>query len=261
MWTTFLIRLGRPRIGVITLHIESSTSWIWDGKLTHIRNYLKSQFRMMISPLSSLFSHSRVQLYHHLTTQSSFIALYLSIPWSTVSTEYIMHRVQHTRSKEYTNYSIHWVLHTRRTTWSHDRLSPAAIQSPISLQTMVYSTLCLPTIPSQPMKRVSAPGAHPSLSTGSWLTASKYTSILGWLCPPSPLLDLHDYSLCIATLSRFRHPCSHHDGLQVHLRPRTFTPAKCIVKPTRSQPLSLSPISHDYSHQTLSITASSVYFV
>jgi hypothetical protein len=38
-----------------------------DGKLTRTRNSLKSQFLMMISPISCL---SHPQLYHHLRTRS-----------------------------------------------------------------------------------------------------------------------------------------------------------------------------------------------
>jgi len=50
---TRLIELGRPRIGVITRQIGTHTCRIGDGKLTRTRNSLKSQFLMMICPISS----------------------------------------------------------------------------------------------------------------------------------------------------------------------------------------------------------------
>jgi hypothetical protein len=50
--------LGRPRISVITRRIVSHTSCIRDGKLTRTPNSLKSQFLMMISPISSHLSLS-----------------------------------------------------------------------------------------------------------------------------------------------------------------------------------------------------------
>jgi len=50
--TTCLIGFKRPRIGVITRRIRTRTCRIWDRKLTRTRNSLKSQFLMMISPIS-----------------------------------------------------------------------------------------------------------------------------------------------------------------------------------------------------------------
>ena len=78
--TRCLIGYRRPRIGVITRWIGTHTCGIGDGKLTRVRNSLKSQFLMMICPISSHLSLSRPQLYHHLRTQSYVIPLYLSIP-------------------------------------------------------------------------------------------------------------------------------------------------------------------------------------
>jgi len=51
--TTYLIGLGRPRVGVITRRIGTRTCHIGDGELTRTRNSLKSQFLMMICPVSS----------------------------------------------------------------------------------------------------------------------------------------------------------------------------------------------------------------
>ena len=49
----------------------------------------------MISPISSDLSLSCAQLYHHLRTRSNVIPLYLSVPWSSLNTEYSVHQVQH----------------------------------------------------------------------------------------------------------------------------------------------------------------------
>jgi len=68
--TTCLIGFRRPRIGVITHRIGTRTCHIGDGQLTRTWNSLKSQFLMMISPISSDLSLSCAQLYHHLTIRS-----------------------------------------------------------------------------------------------------------------------------------------------------------------------------------------------
>jgi len=67
---SYLIRLGRPRIGVIARRIGSPTGCIGDRKFTCTWNSLKSQFLMMISPIFSHPSLSRPRFYHHLRTQS-----------------------------------------------------------------------------------------------------------------------------------------------------------------------------------------------
>jgi len=66
----WLIGFRRPRISVVTRRIGTRTCRIGDGKLTRTQNSLKSQFLMMISPISSDLSLSCAQLYHHLRTQS-----------------------------------------------------------------------------------------------------------------------------------------------------------------------------------------------
>jgi len=68
--STCYLGLRRPRIGVNTRWIGTCPCHIGDCKLTHTWNSLKSQFLMMISPISPDFSLSCAQLYHHLRTQS-----------------------------------------------------------------------------------------------------------------------------------------------------------------------------------------------
>jgi len=68
--TTCLIGFRSPRIGVITRRIGTRTCRIRDGQSTRTQNYLKSQFLMMISPISSDLSLSCAQLHHHLKTRS-----------------------------------------------------------------------------------------------------------------------------------------------------------------------------------------------
>jgi len=63
--TTCLIALRKPRVSVITCRIWTRTCCIGDGQLTRTRNCVKSQFLMMISPISSDLSNSCAQLYHH----------------------------------------------------------------------------------------------------------------------------------------------------------------------------------------------------
>jgi len=65
-----LIGFRRPRIGVITHRIRTRTCHIGDGQLTCTQISLKSQFLMMISPISSEISLSCAELYQHLRTWS-----------------------------------------------------------------------------------------------------------------------------------------------------------------------------------------------
>ena len=146
-------------------------------------------------------------------------------------TEYSIHWVQHTPSKAYTEYSLHRVQHIPSIASSHDRLSPAPTQSLISRLTVFYSTLYIPTITSEPLNGVTAAVAHPSQSTTSRSTTSKYSSNLDWSWPPR------------ASLNSLNH-C-----LQVHIRAErsrspsaslsySISPSKCISKPAWSRPLS-----------------------
>ena len=68
--TTCLIGFRISHIRDITRWIGNCTCRIWDGQLTGTRKFLKSQFLMMISPISSDLSLSCAQLYHHLRTRS-----------------------------------------------------------------------------------------------------------------------------------------------------------------------------------------------
>jgi len=65
---TCLIGFRRPRISDSTCKIGTVTCCIGDGKLTHTRNSLKSQFLMIISPIPPHISLPCSQLYHHLRT-------------------------------------------------------------------------------------------------------------------------------------------------------------------------------------------------
>ena len=67
---TCLIGFRRPDIGVIASQIGTHSYHIGDGQLTRTWNFLKSEFLMMISPISSDLSLFCAQLYHHLRTQS-----------------------------------------------------------------------------------------------------------------------------------------------------------------------------------------------
>jgi len=67
--TTCLIVLGRPHIGVNMRQLVTPTWCIGDGKLTRTQTSPKSQFLMIISPVSSHLSLSCLQLYHHLRTR------------------------------------------------------------------------------------------------------------------------------------------------------------------------------------------------
>jgi len=92
-------------------------------------------FSRWFPPSPLIFSLSRPKLYHHLRTRSQVIALYLSMPWSRVNTEYSIHpgtayteysihRVQHTPSTAYTEYSIHPVQHTPSTAYTQYNIHP-----------------------------------------------------------------------------------------------------------------------------------------
>jgi hypothetical protein len=63
---TSQIGLRRPGIVVITRRKGGRTCRIEHGKFTRTRNSLKSQFVIMILPISCVLSHSHLQLYDHL---------------------------------------------------------------------------------------------------------------------------------------------------------------------------------------------------
>ena len=116
--TTCLIEMRRPRIAVMTGGISICTRRFGDGKLTSTCNFLKSQFLMMICPISSHLSLSRPRFYHHLSTRSSLIPLCVSMPWSRVNTKCSIHQIHHTPSTAYTDHTIHRVQHTLSTAYS-----------------------------------------------------------------------------------------------------------------------------------------------
>jgi len=113
--TICLIECRRPRMGVITHWISSHTCHIMNSFYTCTQSSLKSWFPTMIHPISSHFSVSHPQLYHHLRTQSEVIPLYPSIPWWSVNT----------------TDSIHLVLNSASTVSSQLWLSPTPSQPPI----------------------------------------------------------------------------------------------------------------------------------
>jgi len=114
--TTCLIGLRRPRISVNTHWIGTRTCHIKNGKLTPIRNSLKSQFLMMISHLF-LILNCTITSEHEVKPSLSISAC---------------HDHELTPSTAYTEYCIHRVLHTLSTASSEDWMSPAPSQSLIS---------------------------------------------------------------------------------------------------------------------------------
>ena len=83
---TSLIWLGRPHVRITSHKIGTWKSHIGDGKLTCTGNSRTSQFLMMICHVSSHLSPSHIRLYHHLTTPSQVMPVYLSMLWSRVDT-------------------------------------------------------------------------------------------------------------------------------------------------------------------------------
>jgi len=248
-WTTCLIGLGRPRIGVITPQIGTRTCHIGDGKLTRTRNSLCPCFTWWFAP-SLFFSSSTLQSPKNTKLSHPSLSLNAMIKSehrvqhtpSTAYTEYSIHRVQHTPSTAYTEYSTHWVLHTPHTASSQDWLSPTPSQSLRSQRTMLYSILYIPTITSWTMNRVSAAVAPSSWSTASRSTTSKYSSNLDRSWPPSASSNSLDHGLQLhlwVTRSRppSASPNSLDHGLQVHL------------SVSRSQPPSASPNSLNHGLQ------------
>jgi len=69
-WINCLIGFRRLHISVITRRIRTPTCGIRDGQSTRTWNSLKSQFFIMISPISSDLGVCCAQLNHHLSTRS-----------------------------------------------------------------------------------------------------------------------------------------------------------------------------------------------
>jgi hypothetical protein len=166
--TTCLIGLERPRISVVTPLIWTHTCHNRDGKLTCAQSSLKSQFRMMNSPIFSHLSLFRPQLHHHLKTWSWVNPLHVTMPWSIVNIEYSIHLVQCTPRTAYINYSIHQLQHTLSTTY--------IVYSIISWSTLFHS---------QPVPHLLAVHAvlnslhsHNYMLTNAYIPSSCRTSLL-----------------------------------------------------------------------------------
>jgi len=231
--TTSLTGLRRPHIGDSMCPIGACTSCSGDGKMSRTWNSLKSQFLTMISPISSHFSLSCPQLYHHLRTHSWVIPRYFSMPWSWVNTEY----------------SVHQLLH-------HPMVN--ILPLPASVSSLGGCTQ-LSTFPPLRIHKwiVSAPIEHPSPST-----ASRYFSNVDWSWPPSVSPNTLNYgfqvhrwvhsisaSKCIANPARSwpqgASLSSLDLGLQMHLHSRKIAHSKCISQCTRSRSPKPSPNSLD----------------
>jgi hypothetical protein len=185
----------------------------------------------MISLISSQLCHSRLQLYQHLTKQSLFIALYLSMPWSRGNNQYRRGRVPHTQSTADTEYGVHCVL-------CHPIIVCLLLSASLSscCRPCCTQLSSFPQLQINQMNRVSTPCVP--LSWAYWLLihsfkrllssctimSSKYISNLTRLQPPRISLNWLDYSL------------------QVHIT----TATKCISKLAWSGPPSASPHLHHH---------------
>jgi len=232
---------------------------------------LSPSFSWWFPPVPSHLSLSCPQFDHHLRTQSYVIPLYLSMPWSKVSTEYSIHRLQYTLSTTYTAYCI-----IPRSTVSRSQASLSCLGRSCCTQFSTFEQLrvtqwieselpsCLPAELAHP--DWPPPGTPPfSLDRGlhvhlqtRFITASKCISELSRLRPPSS--HYHGLQVCTITASNctsklawWRPPSASpiplDYGLQVHLQTCSITAFKGIANLARSGPPSASPISLDYSLQ------------
>jgi len=86
------------------------------------------------------------------------------------------------------------------------------------------------------MNRVSAPIVHPSQSTTSRSTSSKYSSSFDRSCPPSTCPNSLHHNLQVQTIIDSKCISNLLDyTLQVYLIVHSILPSKCISKLTRSQ--------------------------
>jgi len=92
---TCLVLFRRPCISILNQQIGSCNCHSRNGKLPPTQNSPKSQFVMMLSPISPHPSLSHPQLYLQLTIQSGIIHLYYSMPRSWDNTKYCIYRVLH----------------------------------------------------------------------------------------------------------------------------------------------------------------------
>jgi len=136
------------------------------------------------------------------------------MPWSSVNTEYSIHRVQHSLSTAYTAYCI-----ISRSTVSRSQ-PVSSVGRPCCTQFSTFAQLWVNQWIESPLpsrlrsRRASLPNLPPT----------------DWPPPSTP-------------------PISLDHGLQVHLQTRSITASKCISKPARSRPPSASPNSLDHGFQ------------
>jgi len=136
MWVNlpFLIWQVWPRIrqvgtsfwGLLTplRHVipQSGKSHLNQADRTPVFSYTRVRF--ILFPSSSPISDSCTQLFHHCRTPSYVIPVYLSMPWSSVNTEYRIYQGQHTPSMTYIQYDRHQVQHTPSTTYTQYDIHP-----------------------------------------------------------------------------------------------------------------------------------------
>jgi len=226
--TTCLIGFRRPHMGVIIRQIGTWTWRVWDGQLTHTRNSLKSQFLMMISPISS---------------DLSLLCSTLPSPKNT--------------KFSHPSLSLHVVIMSKHRVQYHPKIDilRLAASSP-SLGGCCTQLSTFFTITSWPMIRVSATVMPPSQST-----ASKSSSNLAQWWPQSASLSSLDLCLQVHVQThsitasqwiyipdRSQPPSASLSlldlGPQLHLQTRSITASKFISEFTQS----LSPIASTNLH-------------
>jgi len=209
-------------------------------------------------------SLSRPQLYHHRKTRSQVIPLYPCMPWSSVDTEYSIHRAQHTPSTASTQ---DWLSSLQ----SHDYglTSECSFSFP---QSSLHNRLLSASSPWQLDGEVTLSHSHGCKLINWWIesqhaarrpsTASKYSANLDPSRPASVSEDSLDHGLqvhlharsitasdCILRDARLWPSRSHDHGIQVHLQTRSIMMSECIFKFTRSRHPSASLNSHDHGLQ------------
>ena len=229
--TTCLIGFRRPCISVFSSRIRSSTCRFRNGKSTHTRNSLKSQFLMMLSPISS---HLSLSVPSPMNTKLSHP--YLSLHAIIMS----QHQVQHTPSTAYTEYSVHQVQHTASTAYSEYSI----LQVKHTLCT-AYNAYCI--IPKSTVSRyhpvthlsadhvvLNSLHSHNHKLTNDQSLSSCHTSLPTYLLQTDSLqvllqahldhsLQVHLYtrsiivSRCVSKLSQLRLPSSLHHSLLEYL--------------------------------------------
>jgi len=257
---THLSGFWRPRIGDITRWIATRICPIGDGKLTCSWNSVKSQFLMMISPISSDLSHSCAQLYHHLRTQSWVIPLYLSMPWSWLNTEYTIHQVQHHPKIDSLPLTASFLLPPSFPSLSGCCCTQLSTIPQLQVNQWIESQLPSRLPPDRPLR--SAPPISLDYSLQVHLQTrlimvsqciSEFTRSRSPIASPTSLdhglpvhLWVHSISVSnpISNVAESRTPSaspnSLHHSLQVHLSVSSISATECISQHTRSRPPSTS---------------------